>query len=301
MTREDIEFQGEGGITLRGWFYPARQATAPAPVVVMTHGMTGVKEMHLDDYAEIFAEAGLNVLAYDHRNFGASDGVPRQENDPVLQHRDIRNAITYASTRPDVDASRVGVWGTSFAGGHALVVAAIDKRVKAVVAQVPFISGSGSLSQAIRPDFMPHVRELFDGDRVHRFTGGDPAMLAAVTADPTGQAMMPSVEAYEWFSKTAAERAPAWKNEVTARSLEMASEYEPGSCISRISPAPLLMMVADRDVDAPFQLALEAYENAREPKELRVLSGGHFDAYTGPGFEECSSAARDHFVKHLRP
>jgi dienelactone hydrolase len=77
MTREDIEFQGEGGVTLRGWFYTAKGAATPAPTVVMTHGMTGVKEMHLDDYAEFFADAGLNVLAYDHRNFGASDGAPR--------------------------------------------------------------------------------------------------------------------------------------------------------------------------------------------------------------------------------
>src|SRR5215210_3751815 len=120
MTPGGIEFRGEGGVTLRGWFYHAQNATTPAPAVVMTHGMTAVKEMHLDDYAESFAEAGLNVVVYDHRNYGDSDGEPRQETDPVLQHRDIRNAITYTSTRSEVDASKIGLWGTSFAGGHAL-------------------------------------------------------------------------------------------------------------------------------------------------------------------------------------
>lgn len=301
MNREDIEFQGEGGVTLRGWFYPAQNAPTPAPVIVMTHGMSAVKEMYLDDYAEYFAEAGLNVLVYDHQNFGDSDGLPRQESDPVLQHRDIRNAITYATTRPEVHATKIGIWGSSYSGGHVLVVAAIDRRVKAVVSQVPGVSGSRALSRAMRPDFVPSVRAMMDGDRMSRFEGGPINMLPAVTPDPMSPAMMPSTDAYEWFTKTAADRAPNWKNELTARSLEMATEYEPGSYISRIAPTPLLMIVAADDHVAPYQLALDAYAEAREPKEIRVIPGGHFDSYEGPGFDECAAAARDHFVKHLNP
>ncbi|GGS24389.1 hypothetical protein GCM10010269_73910 [Streptomyces humidus] len=300
MNREDIEFQGEGDATLRGWFYPAKNTSACAPVVVLAHGLSCVKEMHLDDYAAVFAEAGLNALVYDHQNFGDSDGAPRQEVDPVLQYRDFRNAITYAITRPDVDASKVGVWGSSFSGGHALMVAAIDKRVKAVVSQVPFVSGSGILRRLIRPDFIAHTRAALGGDRLHRFAGGEPTMLPVVTPDPTAQAVMPATEAYEWFSKTSADRAPNWKNEMTVRSLELAGEYEPGSYISRIAPTPLLMIVAGEDAVAPFELALDAYEEAREPKQIIVTRGGHFDAYSGPGFDECSAAARDHFVKYLR-
>ncbi|AEF40645.1 alpha/beta hydrolase [Hoyosella subflava] len=301
MNREDIEFTGEGGVTLRGWFYPAENAQTPAPVIVLVHGMSCVKEMHLDDYASVFAQAGLNALVYDHQNFGDSDGTPRQELDPVLQYRDIRNAITYASNRPEVDPARVGIWGTSFAGGHALMVAAIDKRVKAIVSQVPFISGPATLDRLIRPDFLPHVRENFNADRANRFNGGEPTMLAAVTPDPMGQAAMPQPDAYEWFTKTAADRAPNWKNELTARSLELAGEYNPGSFISQISPTPLLMIVADEDACTPYALALDAYERAREPKQLIVTHGGHFDFYDGKNFDEVSAAARDHFTKHLRP
>jgi fermentation-respiration switch protein FrsA (DUF1100 family) len=110
---------------------------------------------------------------------------------------------------------------------------------------------------------------------------------------------MPSADSYEWFTKTAANRAPNWKNELTARSLEMATEFEVGSHISRISPTPLLMIVADDDVVAPYQLALDAYADAREPKDILVINGGHFDAYEGPGFGLCAAAAREHFVKHL--
>ncbi|GGO00675.1 alpha/beta hydrolase [Nocardia rhizosphaerihabitans] len=300
MTREDIEFNGEGGVTLRGWFYPAQNTTTPAPVVVLTHGMSGVKEMYLDEYASVFAEAGLNALVYDHRNFGDSDGSPRQELDPVLQVRDYRNAITYATTRPEVDKARVGAWGTSFSGGIALMVAAIDRRVKAVVAQVPMISGPATLDRLIRPDFLPHVRGNLDADRLNRFAGGEPAMLPAVSADPMGQAAMPQPDAYEWFTKVSLDRAPNWKNEITARSLEMAGEFDPGSFIAQISPTPLLMVIADEDACTPYALAFDAYERAREPKQLVVTHGGHFDFYEGPGFDEVSAAARDHFVKHLR-
>ncbi|MDV7268093.1 hypothetical protein R4315_26590 [Rhodococcus oxybenzonivorans] len=82
MNREDIEFQGEGDVTLRGWFYPAQNTTDPAPVIILVHGMSGVKEMHLDDYASVFAEAGLNAIAYDHQNFGDSDGTPAKNSTP---------------------------------------------------------------------------------------------------------------------------------------------------------------------------------------------------------------------------
>src|SRR5690349_19349031 len=127
MARRDVEFSGED-VTLRGWFYPAEGAGSPAPVVVMAHGFSAVKEMYLDKYAEAFSAAGLNALVFDNRNFGASDGEPRQEIDPIAQIRDYRHAITYAQSLPEVDRTKVGVWGSSFSGGHVLVLGAIDKR-----------------------------------------------------------------------------------------------------------------------------------------------------------------------------
>jgi hypothetical protein len=65
----------------------------------MAHGFSAVKEMYLDAYAEVFAAAGLNALVFDNRNFGASDGEPRQEIDPWQQVRDYRHAITYSPLR----------------------------------------------------------------------------------------------------------------------------------------------------------------------------------------------------------
>ena len=99
--RSDIEFDAEG-VTLRGWLYRPDDASGPLPTIVMAHGFSAVKEMYLDAYADRFAEAGLAVLVFDNRGFGASDGEPRQEIDPWSQVRDYRHAITFAGQLPDV-------------------------------------------------------------------------------------------------------------------------------------------------------------------------------------------------------
>jgi uncharacterized protein len=78
----------------------------------------------------------------------------------------------------------------------------------------------------------------------------------------------------------------------------MLMEYEPSAYLERISPTPMLMVVAALDHLTPADLALEAYQRAREPKKLVLLPGGHFDAYV-KDFETASGAARDWFLEHL--
>ncbi len=299
MARRDIEFDAEG-TTLRGWFYPAAGASGAAPVIVMAHGLSAVKEMYLDKYAEAFSEAGLGALVFDNRNFGASDGEPRQEIDPVAQVRDYRHAITYAIGLPEVDRNRVGVWGSSYSGGHALVLGAIDQRVKAVVAQVPLVSGYENIRSLVRSDLIGGFRDMFDADREARFRGEAPQMVPAVSEDPAGPAAMPTADSYQWFTETHELRAPSWRNEITLRSVEMLREYEPDSYVHRIAPTPLLVLVAEDDVLTPTELTLATYQKAREPKKLVILPGGHFDAYV-KGFDASMVPARDWFLEHLQP
>ncbi len=296
--RQDIEFKAEGP-RLRGWLYTPDSGSGAYPTVVMAHGFSAVKEMYLDSFAEAFAAAGLAALVFDNRNFGASDGEPRLEIDPWAQVRDYRDAITYARTRPEVDRDRIGVWGSSYSGGHVMVVGAIDRRVKCVVAQVPLVSGYRNILRLVRSDMIAPLRAMLDQDREARFAGQPPGMLPVVSADPAGPAALPTPDSYQWFTETARTRAPAWKNEVTLRTIEMLMDYEPGAYLERISPTPLLMVVAAKDHLTPVDLALGAYEQALEPKRLVVLPGAHFDAYVGPGFELASGAARDWFVQHL--
>jgi fermentation-respiration switch protein FrsA (DUF1100 family) len=295
--REDIEFDAEG-VTLRGWLYLPAGATGPVPTVVMAHGLSAVKEMHLDSFAEAFALGGLGALAFDNRNFGASDGEPRQEIDPWAQVRDYRHAITFAQTLAEVDSDRIGVWGSSYSGGHGLVLGAIDKRVKCVAVQVPLVSGFKNIQRLVRQDFIAPNRAAFDEDRAARFRGEPPAMVPVVDPDPMAVSALPTADSWEWFSETGKSRAPAWRNEITLRSVEMLMEYEPSAYLERISPTPLLMVVAAGDHLTPSDLALEAYQQAREPKRLVLLPGGHFDAYV-KDFDAASGAARDWFVEHL--
>jgi hypothetical protein len=297
MARRDIEFDAEG-VTLRGWFYAAEGTSAPAAAVVMAHGFSAVKEMYLDSFAEVFAAAGLNVLVYDNRCFGASEGEPRQEIDPWAQVRDYRDAITYASTRAEVDPERIGIWGSSYSGGHVLVVAATDRRVKAAVSQVPLVSGHDNFRALVRADFIAGFRGQFDADRLGRFRGEPPAMVPVVDKDPLAPSALPTPDSWEWFSETGNSRAPAWRNEVTLRSVEMFTEYEPGTYLPYISPTPLLMLVAEGDHLVPSELAIAAFDRAHQPKQLVILPGGHFDAYV-KGFEASSGQARDWFTRHL--
>jgi uncharacterized protein len=296
MARRDIEFDAEG-VTLRGWFYPAEGASGTAPTIVMAHGFSAVKEMYLDAYAEVFAAAGLNALVFDNRNFGASDGEPRQEIDPWAQVRDYRHAITYAGTLSESD-DRIGVWGSSYSGGHVLVVAAIDRRVKAVACQVPMVSGHDNFRALVRADLIAGFQDMFNADRAARFRGDPPAMVPVVAEDPAAPCALPTRDSWEWFSETGKTRAPSWRNEVTLRSVEMFSEYEPIAYLPYISPTPLLMQPAIGDHLTPCDLAVAAYEKAREPKKLNILRGGHFDAYV-EGFDDSSGPARDWFVQHL--
>jgi fermentation-respiration switch protein FrsA (DUF1100 family) len=296
--RKDIEFKTENGVTLRGWHYVPDGRQGKAPTIVMAHGFSAVKEMYLDRFAEAFAAAGLACVVFDNRNFGASDGEPRQEIDPWQQVRDYRDAITYAETLEETDPARIGVWGSSYSGGHVLVVGAIDRRVKCVVAQVPLASGHGNARRLIRADYLAGVQGMFAEDRRARMAGKTPAMIPVVAQDPASPSALPTPDSWVWFTETGRTRAPSWKNEVTLRSVEMFTEYEPGSYVSFISPTPLLMVVALGDVLTVAELALAAYERALEPKRLVTLQGGHFDAYI-KDFEASSKPTVEWFTRHL--
>ena len=296
--REDIEFDAEG-TRLRGWFYRPDAGGEGLACVVMAHGFSAIKEMRLDAYAELFSQAGLACVVYDNRGFGASDaapGKPRQEIDPWEQVRDYQHAITYAQTRPEVDAERIGVWGSSYSAAHAYVVGAIDRRVKAVCGQVPLVSGRRAFEMLVRIDLWEQTWQTLAADRIARARGEAPAMIPVVHADPTAQSALPTPDSYEFFKEY---EGTSWKNEVTVRTLELFQGYEPGEYLKRISPTPLLMVVAPNDRLVAGELACQAYETAAHPKKLVLVPGGHFDAYTGRGFEISSGAARDWFVEHL--
>lgn len=293
--RQDVEFNADGSL-IRGWLYRPEGAAGPLPIVVMAGGFSCVKEMHLANYAEVFAGAGLAVLLFDFRNLGASDGVPRQELNPWQQVEDYRHAITYVTTVPGIDAQRIGIWGSSYSGGHCLMVAATDRRVRCVSVQVPTISGHESGMRRVPMDKVDALTEAFAEDRGRRMMGEAPAMRPLV-GEASQNPLYPSGETRDYFL-SATKNAPNWRNEVTLRSMEYARGYEPGVYVPYISPTPLLMIVGLKDSITCTDLQLDAYNRALEPKKLVLMAGGHFAPYEAE-FELSSGAARDWFVCHL--
>jgi len=167
MPREDIAFQTSDNVTLRGWFYtPEASSTTPLPCLVISHGFGAIKEMFLDTMAAHFTSSlPITCLVYDHRGFGTSDNhpsAPRQEIIPSLQCSDISDAITYAQGRQDVNKEKIGIWGTALSGGHVLWVGAADRRVKAVLSQVPMVSGWENFHRLTRSDFVDGLNHLFE-------------------------------------------------------------------------------------------------------------------------------------------
>ena len=277
--REDIEFAAEDGITLRGWL-TTPDGPGPHACVVMAHGFSAVKEQTLEDLAAVLETAGLASVTYDHRNLGARDGEPRQEIDPVAQVRDFRTAITYAQSRPEVDSDRIGIFGSSYSGAHVLAVAALDRRVKAVVSQVPMIDGYRNIERLNTADGFVGRLDALDAERAVRFGGEPAALLPVCSADPAGVCVFSGAETYDYFHHYVEKgRSPSWRNEVTLRSIDLALDYGVTRYLPRISPTPLLMILTDHDTTTPTDLALEAYNLAREPKELLIVPGHHYRVY----------------------
>jgi uncharacterized protein len=295
--RVDIEFPAEDGVTLRGWFYRP-QSSEPHPAITMAHGFAAVKEHGLDRFARAFAEAGFAVLVHDHRGFGASEGSPRQDIDPWRQMADWRRAISYLESRPGVDGKRLGIWGTSYAGGHAIMLGATDRRIRCVVAQVPTISGFEQGRRRVAPDAAVALEAAIAEDERAALKGEARRRTAVVSADLAEPAAYRSPDAVAFYQQEAAKQT--WSNDVTLRSTSAARAYEPGAWAPRVSPTPLLMVVAMQDTLTVTDLALSAYEAALQPKRLVMIEGGHFVPYV-EAFDIAGKAAVDWFVEHLQP
>ena len=184
--RRDIEFSS-GGETVRGWLYTPDHGNGPFPLVVMAGGWCYVKELVQPHVAQQFADTGLAAILFDYRNFGSSDGTRRQHIDPNAQVEDYRNAISFAETLVEVDSDRIGVWGLSYSGGHALILGATDPRVKCVSAQIPVVDGFRNMRRVHGTIGFRRFEQLLLDDRRARFLCGEDGFLPHATADPAAE------------------------------------------------------------------------------------------------------------------
>lgn len=302
FSKTDVKFQANG-LSLSGWIYKP-ESKNKLPAIIMAHGYACVKELYLDKYAEVFAKAGFAVLAYDHRNFGDSESILEQEIDPIAQISDWREAITYMQTLPFVDSKKIGIWGTSLAGGHVLAVGALDKRVKCIVSQAPTISGLRNLRRRVPIDTLEKLFEEFEKERIRRYQGEKAKVVPILSDDLLKQPFKDNKNDYRaLFDEHYVPASEQWrfknvKNSITLLSLENYANYNPENYLKYISPIPVLMIVADHDTITITEDELAAYSSLNEPKALKLIKGGHFTVYH-EALDEASNAACEWFVRWL--
>jgi uncharacterized protein len=264
------------------------------PCVVLAHGLGGTVDSGLLPYAERFAAAGLDALAFDYRHFGLSDGEPRQLLSVPRQLEDYAAAIAFARTLPGVDPDRIVVWGSSYAGGHVVPVAVADGRVAAVIAQVPNMDGMAALVNLARyagPGQL--ARCVLAGVRdVLASLRGRPPVMVPLVGPPGSIAAMTSPDAEPGYRAIA---GPSWRNEMAARIFLRAGAYRPGLQADRL-PCPILVQIADCDAIAPVKAAQDAAWRATGRAEVRTYPIGHFDIYVGEPFER-AIADQLHFLR----
>lgn len=283
ITRTDVRFPS-GGAICHAWFYrPANASVSRSlPVVVMAHGLGGVKQACLAPFAERFCGAGYACLVFDYRYFGDSGGEPRELLDIPSQLEDWRAAVAFARTLPEVNPERVIVWGTSFGGGHAIITAADDARIAAAIAQCPFTDGPASV-RAIPWTTNLKITALALRDRVAAMLGLTPVRVLTA-GRPGTAALMTSADALDGYhALIRASGLQAIPVEVPARIALQIVQHRPGLRAKDVR-CPILFSVCDHDSVAPARATLR--HAARAPKgEVKRYDTGHFEIYLGAWFE----------------
>ena len=298
VTREVTYYSDGVGCYARLFFPKGFTATARTPGVVLGQGWAGT-HFSIEKYGARFAERGLVAMVIDYRGWGSSDGFisqsqstvsrsdpePKRDDNrianvkadvvlkrtrliPLKQVEDYRNAISYLQGEPGVDPDRIGIWGSSFAGGNVIVVAALDSRVKAVVGQVPSIAGRNSPAGPVPLRGKP--------------------LEDAIKRARTGQG--------DQF-----ETGFSVRRMVDVETQQMVAEYRPFQYLKAVGDRPVLLIPAGKDeLINNRENSYAAMDVLTGPKKLIEVPGvTHFEMYINEAFEISSNAAASWFREHL--
>jgi dienelactone hydrolase len=278
MAREDVWFNS-GSDRISAWLYRSA-SNGDSPLLVMAHGLGAVRTMRLDAYAERFSAAGYACLVFDYRYFGDSEGQPRQLLDIRKQLQDWTAAVAYARTLTGIDDNRIGLWGTSFSGGHVIATAARLPGIAAVIAQCPFSDSIASLSR-LSPLISARITALAVRDLIGARLGRPPVMVPTA-GNPGEVALMNAPDAYPGFLKLVPTGASV-RNEVAARIGVTILPYRPGRLAAKVT-CPILFCVCESDSVAPSG-PTRRYAAAAPHGEVKLYTEGHFDIYVDDAFE----------------
>jgi pimeloyl-ACP methyl ester carboxylesterase len=266
----------------------------PWPVVVMAHGIGAEREWGLTAFAERFASAGIAALVFDYRHLGDSPGEPRRLVSPARQRADYRAALAFVRGDPRLNEDRVGLWGTSFSGGHVLALAAgRPEGVRAVVSQIPFVSGIAS-TLAFPFRYQLPAALLGALDAAGAVVGAPPRTVPVVRE--RGLALLASPDSHAGYLALLPDRAPP-PAPVPARVFLEVLRYHPGRHAHRIE-APVLIVGASNDSICPIE-ATRRVASRTPGARLVEVPGGHFDVYRGETFEAVVELETAFLVEHL--
>ncbi len=264
FSKLDVKIPAEDGIELGAWLFLPRWSRS-TPSHHNGAWLCGDQEHGLERFAKAFATAGFVVLLHDHRNFrdkAAANHVPTSI--PRRQIKDWRRAISYIEARPEVDPNRIGLWGTSYAGGHAIVLGATDRRLRCIVAQVPRRSAAmskdcGALLPMPCPRWSRPSATTKGRNCVARHRGGRPSSVPIPPFPPPIARRTPSI--------SICSLSPPAFGKTRSRSGQRALH----GCTSQAIGFPVCRqrlycsVVARDDKLTVTDLTLQAYERALEP------------------------------------
>ena len=279
--RREIEFNSKG-VTCRGDLY-LPDGDGPHPLVVMAGGWCYVKEIVMPHYAKFFEDKKIGTLLFDYRYLGASDGEPRQHIDPWQQIEDYRNALSFAATLDSVDPVRTGIWGISYSGGHVLITAGIDPRVKFAISTIPVVFGFPTMRRCHGERRFTDMMKLVADDRERRYRGEPGGAMAFSALDPNSEdSVWPFPTIHEVFNTIKQSEAPRHEHWNTIESLELLINYDVEPYCRRIIDTPVLMTVAEGDNITSHDLEVEAFNSITNPnKTLEVIEGvNHMSLYS---------------------
>ncbi len=265
------------------------------PTVVAAAGLGGLFEGNPTKYATRFVAAGYTVVGFDYRYFGSSTGSPRRLVDLKAQVADWRAVIGKLNTFPSVDESRVGLWGTSMAGGHVLNIACDYPWLRAVVAQVPHLDASLAARQLTAPTLLGIAAKV-TADLANAALGR-PSVNIPFAGKPGTAAMMTAPGAWESAQRSLAEPGTRYVNSTPARSALNVLGYSPIKRAGAItSPTFIGAATGDRVAPAAPARALAAKLGA----EYVEVEGEHFEVYSGAAFERLVATETAFLDAHLR-